>query len=158
VYALPFFSHSGKALGLALGHWSFQGLVLHQSGFALSPGMSTATNGEASRPNVIGPIRKVGKLSEWFNTAAFQAPNFGFYGDAANGTIRGPGYTSANVSLYKTFPIHERLNMQIRVEAFNVLNHPNFNSVDTGFGSATYGQVNGAGDPRIMEFAAKMFF
>jgi hypothetical protein len=158
VYALPFFSHSNKALGLALGNWSFQGLVLHQSGFALSPGMSTATNGEASRPNVVGSIRKVGKLSEWFNTAAFQAPNFGFYGNATNGTIRGPGYTSANISLYKTFPIHERLNMQIRVEAFNVLNHPNFNSVDTGFGSGTYGQVNGAGDPRIMEFAAKMFF
>lgn len=158
VYALPLFSHSSKALGLALGHWSFQGLVLHQSGFALSPGMSTATNGEASRPNVLGPIKKVGKLSEWFNTAVFQAPNFGFYGNAANGSIRGPGYTSANVSLYKTFPIHERLNMQVRAEAFNVLNHPNFNSVDTGLGSGTYGQVNGAGDPRIMEFAAKMFF
>jgi hypothetical protein len=100
----------------------------------------------------------VGKLSEWFDTTAFQAPDFGFYGDARNGVIRGPGYTSANVSLYKSFPIHERLNMQIRVEAFNVLNHPNFKNVDTGLGSGTFGHVTGAGDPRIMEFAVKMFF
>ena len=158
VYAIPFFAHSNHATALALGHWSFEGLVLHQSGFALSPGMSTATNGEASRPNQVGPNRKVGKLSEWFDTSAFQAPSFGFYGSARNGIIRGPAYTSANVALYKSFPLYERLNLQIRVEAFNVLNHPNFNNVDTGFGSGTYGRVNGAGDPRIMEFAVKMFF
>jgi hypothetical protein len=158
VYAIPLFKHSNGAARLALANWSFQGLVLHQSGFALSPGLSTSANGQADRPNVVGPIRKVGKLSEWFDTTAFQAPNYGFYGNAGNGTIRGPGYTSANVSLYKSFPIYDRLNLQLRAEAFNVLNHPNFNSVDTGVGSGTYGQINGAGDPRIMEFAAKLFF
>ncbi len=158
VYAIPFFKNSNGATQLALANWSFQGLVLHQSGFALSPGMSLSTSGLAARPNVVGSIQKVGKLSEWFNTSAFQAPNYGFYGDARNGTIRGPGYTSANISLYKSFPIHDRLNLQLRAEAFNVLNHPNFNSVDTGLGDGTYGNVNGAGDPRIMEFAVKMFF
>lgn len=158
VYAIPFFSHGSKPAELALGHWSVQGLVLHQSGFALSPGLSLSTAGQADRPNVVGKNRKIGKLSEWFDTTAYQAPNFGSYGDARNGTIRGPGYTSANVSLYKSFPLYDRLNLQIRAEAFNVLNHPNFRNVDTGLGSGTFGQVNGAGDPRIMEFAVKMFF
>jgi len=158
VYAIPLFSHSSKPLQSALGNWSIQGLVLHQSGFALSPGMSLSTSGLAARPNVVGTIRKVGKLSEWFDTSVFQAPQYGFYGNASNGSVRGPGYTSANVSLYKTFPIRELVNFQFRVEAFNVLNHPNFNSVDTGLGSGTYGQINGAGDPRIMEFAARLFF
>jgi hypothetical protein len=158
VYAIPFFSHDSKPAELALGHWSVQGLVLHQSGFALSPGLSLSTAGQADRPNVVGKNRKIGKLSEWFDTTAYQAPNFGSYGDARNGTIRGPGYTSANVSLYKSFPLYDRLNLQIRAEAFNVLNHPNFRNVDTGLGSGTFGQVNGAGDPRIMEFAVKMFF
>jgi Carboxypeptidase regulatory-like domain/TonB-dependent Receptor Plug Domain len=158
VYAIPLLNHSSKPGELLLGHWSVQGLVAHQSGFALSPGISLSTGGLAARPNVVGRNRKVGRLSEWFDTTAFQAPNFGFYGDARNGIIRGPGYTSANVSLYKSFPIHERLNMQLRVEAFNALNHPNFRNVDTGLGSATYGQVNSAGDPRILEFALKMSF
>lgn len=158
VYAIPLFSHSSKPVDLALGHWSLQGLAAHQSGFALSPGLSTSTNGEAARPNVVGKISKVGTKSEWFDTTAFQAPNFGFFGNASNGTIRGPGYTSLNVSLYKTFPIHDRLNVQFRAEAFNVLNHPNFNNVDTGFGDGSYGQLTGTGDPRIMEFALKMSF
>jgi hypothetical protein len=141
-----------------LGHWSIQGLVLHQSGFALSPGLSIPTGGLASRPNVVGQNRQIGKLSEWFDTSAFAAPSYGTYGDAKNGTIRGPGYTSVNVSLYKTFPLPARFNLQLRAEAFNVLNHPNFNNVDTGLGDGSFGQVNGAGDPRILEFAAKVFF
>ena len=94
----------------------------------------------------------------WFDTSAFAAPAYGFYGNASNGTIRGPGYTSVNTSLYKTFPIRDRFNLQFRVEAFNVLNHPNFNNVDTGLGDGNYGQVTSAGDPRIMEFALKLFF
>jgi hypothetical protein len=158
VYAIPYFSHSEKLLQATLGHWSIQGLVLHQSGFALSPGLSTPTAGLADRPNVVGLNHTLGTLTEWFNTAAFAAPTYGSYGDASNGSIRGPGYTSLNLSLYKTFPIHDRLNVQLRAEAFNVLNHPNFNSVDTGFGDGSFGQVNGAGDPRILEFAAKIFF
>ena len=47
-------------------------------------------------------------------------------------------------------------NCRFRAEAFNVLNHPNFNNVDTGLGDGNYGQVKSAGDPRIMEFAMKL--
>ncbi len=158
VYAIPFTHSDNKLAQLTLGDWSVQGLALHQSGFALSPGMALSTGGLTARPNVVGPIRKVGKLDEWFDTTSFRAPGFGFYGDARNGTIRGPGYTSANISLYKSFPIYDRFNLQFRAEAFNVLNHPNFNNVDTGLGSGTYGHVNSAGDPRIMELALKMSF
>lgn len=158
VYPIPFAANANKLLQETLAHWSLQGLILHQSGYALSPFLSTPTGGLASRPNVTGPDQKVGKLSEWFNTAAFSAPNYGAYGNASNGSIRGPGYTSVNVSLYKTFPIYDRLSWQLRAEAFNALNHPNFNSVDTGLGDGSFGQVDNAGDPRILEFAAKVFF
>jgi hypothetical protein len=120
--------------------------------------MSTNHNGLTDRPNQLAKVTKVGTLKEWFNTAAFAAPGYGFYGNASNGTIRGPGYTSANVSVYKSFPIYDRLNFQIRAEAFNVLNHPNFNGLSTGVGSGNYGQLTSAGDPRIMEFAGRLFF
>jgi hypothetical protein len=163
VYAMPYFSHSSnRLLSQTLGNWSLGGLFLHQSGFALSPGMSSSTQGLAARPNQVTPYHKIGQLGEWFNTSTtdgvFKAPDYGFYGDARNGTIRGPGYTSLNGALYKTFPLHDRFALQVRAEAFNALNHPNFRNVDTGLGDGSYGQVNSAGDPRIMEFAMKLTF
>lgn len=158
VYNIPYFSHGSKATSLALGNWSFAGLALHQSGFAQSPALTTSTRGLATRPNQVAPYHKIGKLTQWFDTGAFAAPAYGFFGNASNGTIRGPGYTSINVSLYKTFPLPKRLNMEFRGEAFNVLNHPNFINVDTGLGDGNYGQVTSAGDPRILELALKLIY
>lgn len=158
VYNIPLFEGKSPALRTAFGHWSFAGLVSHQSGFADSPGMATSTNGLATRPNEILPYTKIGKLSEWFNTKAFAAPAYGFFGDARNGTIRGPAYTSINVSLYKTWPLYRRLKAQFRGEAFNVANHPNFDGVSTGLGSGNYGQVTSSRDPRILELAMKVMF
>jgi hypothetical protein len=158
VYAIPYFKGGSRATKLALGDWSFQGLFQHQSGFALSPGMATSTAGIASRPDQVGANRQLGHLDEWFDTSAFAAPAFGFFGNARNGIIRGPGYTSFNVSLYKTFPLGERFNLQFRAEAFNVLNHPNFKNVDTNVGDGSFGQVTSAGDPRILELALKVSF
>jgi Carboxypeptidase regulatory-like domain/TonB-dependent Receptor Plug Domain len=158
VYAIPFFKNSSRPLAYTLGNWSLGGLFLHQSGFALSPGMSLSTGGLAARPDQVAAFHKVGRLDEWFDTSAFAAPPYGFYGDARNGTIRGPGYTSVNVSLAKTFPLRDRFSLSLKAEAYNVLNHPNFNSVDTGVGSGTYGQVNGAGDPRILDLSMKLSF
>ena len=48
--------------------------------------------------------------------------------------------------------------MQFRAEEFNVANHPNFNNVDTGLGDGSFGQLTGAGDPRILEFALKLIY
>jgi len=134
------------------------GQFFDQSGFALSPGISTGTNGLATRPNLVKPYRKVGTRAEWFDTSIYAAPTYGFFGDAKNGSIRGPGYTVVHLSLNKAFPITEKTQFQLRAEAFNVFNHPNFEGVNTGFGSGAFGQINSAGDPRIMEFAAKIVF
>jgi hypothetical protein len=158
VYSIPAPKHLNKAESLVVGGWNFAGLAIHQSGFATSPGMSTPTAGLAIRPNQVAPYHRVGKLDEWFDTTSFQAPAYGFFGDASNGTIREPAYSSVNASLYKTFPIHERYNFQLRAEAFNIANHPNFDAVSTGLGSGNFGAVTGARDPRILEFAGKFVF
>jgi hypothetical protein len=158
VYAIPGFQHSNLLFRETLGNWSFAGLFLHQSGYALSPGLNTGTQGEASRPNVVAPLHKVGSVGEWFDTSSYQAPAYGFFGDASNGSIRGPGYTAVNVSLFKTFPLYKRLNTQFRAEAFNVLNHPNFENVDTSVGDSSYGALTSAGNQRILEFAVKVLW
>lgn len=158
VYQLPFFNHDNGLLSSVLGHWTFTGLALHRSGFALSPGLTGATRGLATRPNQVHPVHTVGKLHEWFDTSAFARPEYGFFGNASNGTIRGPAYNSFNVALDKTFPIVRTLNMELSAEAFNVANHPNYEGVATTYGAGNFGHVISAGDPRIMEFAVKMHF
>jgi hypothetical protein len=47
---------------------------------------------------------------------------------------------------------------QLRVEAFNVFNHPNITSISTQFGAANFGQAISSGDPRIMEGAFRLNF
>jgi hypothetical protein len=158
VYDLPFFKQSHELLKQSLGGWSFAGLTILESGFALSPGLSTSTNGEATRPDAIGPEQKVGKFGEWFNTANYQQAPYGFYGDASNGSIRGPAEFTGNAALYKTFPIREKLDVQFRAEAFNVANHPNYSNVSTGYGAGNFGVVTSALDPRILEFALRVNF
>jgi hypothetical protein len=158
VYDLPFFKASNELLKQSLGGWSFAGLTVLESGFALSPGLSTSTNGDATRPNAIGPERKIGKFGEWFNTANYQQAPYGFYGNASNGSIRGPAEFTGNTALYKTFPIKEKLDVQFRAEAFNVANHPNYSAVSTGYGSGNFGAVTSALDPRILEFALRVNF
>jgi hypothetical protein len=158
VYNIPLFQHGSKPVAWTLGNWSFAGLALFQSGFALSPGIATSTAGEAIRPNQVAPLQRLHKLNQWFSTNSFAAPAYGFFGNAANGTIRGPDQTSFNVALYKAFPVTESLALQFRVEAFNVANHPNFTGVSTSVGSGTYGEVTSASDPRILELALKLVF
>jgi Carboxypeptidase regulatory-like domain/TonB-dependent Receptor Plug Domain len=158
VYSIPSLKHADKAVATALGGWSFAGLAIHQSGFATSPGMSTPTAGLAIRPDQVSNYQRIGKLNEWFNTSSFAAPQYGFFGNASNGTIREPAYTSVNASLYKSFPIREKYSFQLRAEAFNIANHPNFESVATGLGSGNFGQVTASRDPRILEFVAKFVF
>ncbi|ADV83037.1 TonB-dependent receptor [Terriglobus saanensis] len=159
IYDFQVFKHSGNLLERQiLGGWSLATLGVIESGFALTPGISTGTNGLAIRPNQVAPIRLLKTKAEWFDTTAFAAPEFGFYGNASPASIRGPREISFNVATYKTFPIHDRVNVQFRAEAFNFLNHPNFSNVDTSVGSATYGRVTSALDPRELELSARISF
>lgn len=158
IWQIPYFMHASAPLKATLGNWSFAGLFLLQSGYALGPWNGMGTAGAAGLPNQIKPYHKIGTLNEWFDTSAYGPPDYGFFGNARNGSIRGPKYVSFNTALYKTIPIHDRLSTEFRVEAFNLLNHPNFTSVDTGLGDGSFGQVTGAADPRILEFAVKILF
>ncbi|WP_158944737.1 carboxypeptidase regulatory-like domain-containing protein [Granulicella sp. S190] len=159
VYDIQAFRSSSNMLERqVLGGWSLATLSVLESGFAFTPGISTGVQGLATRPDQISPVRLLKNKSEWFDTTSFVAPENGFYGDARPGTIRGPREISFNIAGYKTFPIHERLNLQFRAEAFNFLNHPNFGNVDTNLGSGTYGRVTSSLDPRELEFSARVNF
>ena len=97
-------------------------------------------------------------MASWFNTAAFSAPAFGFFGNCGTGIIRGPGEDTWNWAFFKTFPIKERLKLQFRAEFFNIWNHANFSNVNTTYGAGGFGQVSAALDPREIEFALRLSF
>lgn len=159
IYDIPGFRSSGNVLERqVLGGWSLATLSVLESGFALTPGLATSNPGLAIRPNQVAPIHLLKTKNEWFDTKAFAAPAYGFYGDASPASIRGPREISFNVAGYKTFPIYERFSLQFRAEAFNFVNHPNFGNVDTSVGSGSYGKINSALDPREMEFSARILF
>ena len=77
---------------------------------------------------------------------------------------------SVDVALSRIFAFSERWSLQARAEAFNVLNHanfvggispagqPSFTTMSTNLSSSTYGQVQAAFDPRILQFAMKLNF
>ena len=159
VYDIQAFRHSGNFIEQQmLGGWSLATLSVLESGFAFTPGIATGSQGLAIRPNQVAPVRLLKTKAEWFDTTSFVAPANGFYGNARPGSIRGPREISFNIAGYKTFPIHERLNLQFRAEAFNFLNHPNFRNIDTNLGSGTYGRVTSSLDPRELEFSARVIF
>ena len=102
VYPIPFFRDGSEAAKLALGNWTFGGIFLFQSGFAVSTWNDNGNAGLDYRPDQVSKPSRIGKVGEWFNTAAFVEPGNGLYGDARNGNIRGPSQTAVNTSLYKT--------------------------------------------------------
>jgi len=175
-YELPF--GAGRAylndkgwLTTLLSGFQFNGIVTLQSGrpFTVAllseidnsnTGRSTLGFGANDRPNVAGdPVSGARRTPEqWFNTAAFVFPAFGTFGNAGRNILDGPDYQNVNASLLKNTRLGERLNLQLRLEAFNLFNRPNFNLPDNFLGSPTFGQILSARDPRHLQFGAKLLF
>ena len=122
-------------------------------------GISTLGFGANDRPNVAGnPVLSHPGPDGWFNTAAFALPPFGSFGNAGRNTLTGPGARTIDVSLVKNTALGERATLQFRAEAFNVLNHANFDLPDNFFGSPTFGKIQSAEDPRRIQFGFKLLF
>jgi hypothetical protein len=106
------------------------------------------------------------------NPNAFSNPPAGSVGDAPRNFVRGFGTWQMNTAVRRDFPIHERLKLQFRAEAFNIFNHPSFGLIDPNFGSSTFGQaiatLNASlgglnplyqtGGPRSLQFSLKLTF
>jgi hypothetical protein len=80
------------------------------------------------------------------------------YGTFGRNALRGPGAFNTNLSLSKVFRVRERLDVELRVDAFNLFNSPQFSTPDTNIGDPSFGQVSNTADPRIMQVALHLKF
>ena len=99
-----------------------------------------------------------GGPTAYLNRAAFTSPAAGTYSALAPFTIVNPDNFQNDFALTRTFKIGGAQNVQFRWEVFNVINHVNFNAPVTALNSGSFGQIQTAGDPRIMQFALKFTF
>ena len=98
-------------------------------------------------------------LQRWFDTTAFTSPPPYTYGNAGRNILFGPGRVNFDLSLFKDFPIHERLKAQFRAEAFNAFNTPQFGLPNASIGSAQAGVISSTiGNPRQMQLALRVQF
>jgi Carboxypeptidase regulatory-like domain len=144
--------------------WEVAGLVRAQSGDAVP--VTQATNNLSAfgyavqRPNRVGnPNGFAGRSpAGWFDKSAFTAAGLYTIGNSSRNPVRGPGLQNADLMLAKTFRLTERMALEIRAEVFNITNTPPLNDPNGFFGSAAFGTITSAGNPRDFEFAGKFRF
>jgi hypothetical protein len=190
LYDLPFglgrrFSSNSHFNRLISG-WQYNVIMTLESGRPIA--ITGANNHLATRPNwdpnvsvhVLHPSRsvlyKTGRL-EWFNPDAFVNPPDYTFGNVSRylSNLRGPGTVNFDMSLFKTTHISERVALELRIEAFNALNHANLNMPGTGFSpgpstdkdptqegghndNTSLGMITSTSGPRNVQLGAKVIF
>jgi hypothetical protein len=169
VWDIPFgagrASQPGGLVGVLVNDWTLSGVVTLQSGMPLAVTQTTNNNAFAGfgtqRPNLVGdPTLPSDKRSvnRWFNTAAFvPAPAFTL-GTSSRNPVRGPGYRNLDLALMRSFPLRGKRALEFRAEMFNVTNAAQFLAPNTVAGSAAFGTITAAGDPRVVQLALKFTF
>jgi hypothetical protein len=175
----PFLNYDGIA-GKILGGWSIGGLGRYQSGSPISivSGRGTLNRGARSGANTVNTNLTVqdiqGNTGVFFDPVTgqprlfpvgfvenFTNPTAGTLGNLQLTPVSGPNLLFVDASLIKRTYFTETINVEFRVEAFNVLNKTNFNVGQTqniNAAGTSFGNITSAFAPRILQLAAKFNF
>jgi hypothetical protein len=152
-----------------IGGWQVNGIYSYQTGFPISvTAANTCTNCGVNtiRPNnngqsaeLSGPVSA--RLNEYFNTAVFSQPAPFTFGNTGRTLpdVRAPSGENIDFSLFKIFRPIERLTVELRGEAFNLLNQVVFGMPNTSYNSNQFGVISSqANGPRNIQFGLKLLF
>jgi hypothetical protein len=123
----------------------------------LNPGERPNSNGQNARLG--GSVAK--RLDKYFNTADFSQPAIYTFGNVSrtSGYLRTPGSRNFDLSLFKQFAVTEKVKTELRGEAFNAFNTPQFAGPDTGVSDPTFGVISSqTNSPRQLQIALKILF
>jgi hypothetical protein len=172
---LPLPKHEGL-MGKLVNDWSVSGITQFQSGFPIR--LDTSDDNEliasifflgTEAPSRVAPFQTFNPRSNatglgpgyWFNPTDFADPPLGQFNNGTQRTICcGPGLQDWDFAVHKQIPITETRYLQFRAEMFNIFNHTNFYNPDGHFsdGPTEFGRITQAQDPRLVQFALKLFF
>jgi len=160
-YRLPLLRHNTAFLRLPFGGWEISGITRAQSGPYLTP--SGSATGVTRRADYIGGTVELPSdersANHWFNTAAFATASTTALGNAGVGIIQGPGLYLWDLSVRKEFRVHEFGRIQFRADAFNLMNHVNFRSLQVTTSTAnTFGTVTASGPARNLQGGIRFDF
>jgi hypothetical protein len=153
-YDLPFRTSGFSGALRVLADWRVAAIATLQTGFPFTPELSTNTlnNGGFQLPDRVGGALPAGGRSylEWFDTSLdpkdpgreFQIPGLHRFGNSGFDILRGPGMVDIDTAISRRFPIRERLRLDVRVEAFNLLNRTNFALPNRILGAESAGAIN----------------
>jgi hypothetical protein len=94
----------------------------------------------------------------WFNTSAFTQPPAFQFGNVGRNTVIGPGLANLDFTAARSFPLTERLRLQVRGEFFNLFNTPNYSIVGRIINNPQFGRVQNQLPARQIQFGAKLSF
>ena len=169
VYKLPFGSGGrfltdrGWVSSRLFKGWETSGILTLRSGFPFNivvPYDNANVGSGTQRPTLVGQLLPSGfhqTLGHWFNVNAVTAIPYTF-GNLGRDPLRQEGVHGLTFGLFKETQLTESKSLEFRSEFFNLFNTPFFGPPDSGFGDSTFGQVLGAGDPRLIQFGLKFIF
>lgn len=135
-WPLPFGREGSGVIPALVRGWSVSGILQLASGLPFTPfiGFDRAGDQQSDadaiqKPDQVGPVRYPRTPEAWFDAAAFALPPAGYYGTAPRNGLRGPGLKLLDVAALRNVPLG-RATLQLRLEAFNVLNWVNLGLPD----------------------------
>jgi hypothetical protein len=170
VYNTPTLPNLERFIRDAFGAWELGSIVNLTSGSSITPvigGISNVNdpsgigNGAGVQlPNIVPgqPCRNPSfKGFQWLNPNRYTLNGFklGSIGNAPIGDCLGPPTNTWDASLSKNFKISERVRVQFRIDAFNLLNHPQYGNPGGGANAGTvpigFSAPNTAGSPEFVD-------
>jgi outer membrane receptor protein involved in Fe transport len=159
-YDLPFgsgqkMSFTNKAANFLFGGWKTNGSFSAYSGTPFTvtaAGISLNAPGSTQTADQVGEIKKVGGIGPgtfYYDPASFRDPNIGRpanvfrFGTMGRNALRGPGFWRIDASMFKTFRIGEKVNMEFKSEVYNLTNTARFNNPQANVSQQVTNQVTG---------------
>jgi Carboxypeptidase regulatory-like domain len=157
-----------KIVNAFAGGWQVNGILTFHGGFPLTINGSdnSGTNARAARANCLATPIIYGHQDaaqggyQWFSGSStyFGPAAKGTFGSCGVGTVRGPGLSTADLSLSKQFQITEHQNIELRGEFINALNTPVLNAPTRSLGANLGLLQSASADPRNIQIGLKYNF